>query len=139
MGHIYERERAVLCGAVIEVFRVYSLIYFNNDKPGGNAQDILIGFALYIAQHQGRPLTSSDIADYLGLPRATVVRRLKSYERAGLLDVKTNGRRVEYTLRVANNPTAVARIGKLITRIRATLDELSKMDNTDMETSLPQT
>lgn len=132
-GPQYAKERAVICQAVIDILRVYSLNYFGHERLGENVEEILIGFALYIGQEQGRPLSATDIAEYLGMPRTTVARKLQNFERIGLLDVTTSGRRVEYKVRVASSPVAISRMGKLIDKTKLAMNTLTKMDDISLD------
>lgn len=129
----YARERAVICQAVIDILRVYCLNYFAHDRIGEKVEELLIGFALYVGQEQGRPLSATDIAEYLGMSRTTVARKLQHFEKAGILHVETSGRRLQYRVRVATSPIAISRMGKLIDRTKASLNTLTKMDDTGLD------
>jgi DNA-binding transcriptional ArsR family regulator len=49
---------------------------------------VAIGSQVLIGQAQGRPLTASDIARHLEMPRPTVLRRLKTMTKLGIVERK---------------------------------------------------
>ena len=58
-------------------------------KPqfGTHAADILICMAVFMGHVEGRPMSPSKISTYLGIPRATVTRRLKVLRDDGLIEL----------------------------------------------------
>lgn len=52
---------------------------------GTRAGDLLLRSAIYVGTVEGRPLTVAKLATYVGIPRPTVVRRLRELERRGLV------------------------------------------------------
>jgi DNA-binding MarR family transcriptional regulator len=52
---------------------------------GTRASDLLLRSAIYVGTVEGRPLTVAKLATYVGIPRPTVVRRLRALERRGLV------------------------------------------------------
>lgn len=53
---------------------------------GSRAALLLIGAAVYISTIEGRPITAKKLAGFVGIPRATVVRRLRTLNRLGVLE-----------------------------------------------------
>lgn len=47
---------------------------------------LLIGAAVYVGTIEGKPMTASKLADFVGMPRATVIRRLGRLRRLGIVD-----------------------------------------------------
>lgn len=113
---------------MIELMRSYSQAYFGTDKFALYADEIIIGCSLIIGQSRGRPLSATDISEYIGMPRATVLRKLKSLEVEGMIATKRDGRRVEYILVAASDPEVVLHVRKIITKVRKAAITLSKMD-----------
>ena len=55
---------------------------------GSQTGDLLIRAAIYLGTIEGRPMKSAKLAAYVGIPRPTVVRRLRSLERRGLVELR---------------------------------------------------
>jgi DNA-binding MarR family transcriptional regulator len=56
------------------------------ERFGADATLLLIRAAVYIGTIDGRPLTATKLADYLGLPRATVIRKLQQLVQRGAIE-----------------------------------------------------
>ncbi|MCC8968188.1 helix-turn-helix domain-containing protein [Bradyrhizobium sp. Pear76] len=53
---------------------------------GSRASLMLIATAVYLGTLEERPMTATKLADYVGMPRATVIRRLRSLCRRGAVE-----------------------------------------------------
>lgn len=53
---------------------------------GSRAGLLLIGAAVYLGTVEGRPMTATKLADHVGMPRATVIRRLRTLCRRGAVE-----------------------------------------------------
>jgi DNA-binding IclR family transcriptional regulator len=53
---------------------------------GSRTDFLLIGAAVYLSTIEGRPLTASKLADYVGMPRASVIRKLRTLIRRGAIE-----------------------------------------------------
>lgn len=116
------RERLVFSRLVIGLFRelVSSMPEW---YQSAGAESYLVSSAVLIGQLEKRPMTASDIANYVGLPRTTVLRKLNLMMIAGVIARKDN----TYCLakRVLNRNAQVPGMKRLILEAAA---ELSKMD-----------
>ncbi|WP_441227979.1 helix-turn-helix domain-containing protein [Tardiphaga sp. 20_F10_N6_6] len=65
---------------------------FHDGAFGVRADDALLCCAVYIGHAEGRPMKAANLAEYTGIPRSTVTRKLKGFKRAGLFDVDGEGR-----------------------------------------------
>lgn len=81
-----DASRGEVARSLVEILRAYSRLNFNSSAVGDTIEQSLIVSAIIIGQADGRLMTASDIAHYLGMPRPTVVRKLKRVAavRAGL-------------------------------------------------------
>lgn len=57
-----------------------------HERFGTHVGDLLIRAAVYLGTIEGRPMTPTKLAAYIGIPRPTVLRRLQAMERRGLVD-----------------------------------------------------
>ncbi|MCC8946024.1 helix-turn-helix domain-containing protein [Bradyrhizobium sp. Arg62] len=55
-------------------------------KFGSRIGNLLIAAAVYIGTIEGRPMSVSKIASFVGMPRATVIRRLHELRRYGTVE-----------------------------------------------------
>ena len=61
--------------------------YFNNQANfGAIAGDVMLCMAIYLGQAERKPLSAAKLAQYVGIPRPTVVRRLLALERQGYVE-----------------------------------------------------
>jgi hypothetical protein len=65
---------------VLEIIRIKSMMSYNDENFGSNALDTFLGMAIYIGQQEQRPMSVSKLSIYAGIPRPTVIRRLKALE-----------------------------------------------------------
>jgi hypothetical protein len=90
--------------------------------------DVILVCAVFIGQAERRPMTAAKLAAYVGIPRATVVRRLARMAELGMLrqdDRKRWAIPFDSARRLAHlDATSDA----LTQHLRRAADELSKMD-----------
>ncbi|MGL3208667.1 helix-turn-helix domain-containing protein [Bradyrhizobium sp. BR 1433] len=55
-------------------------------KFGSHAGDLLIDTAVFIGTVEERPMTATKLANYVGMPRPTVIRRLNILRRRGSVE-----------------------------------------------------
>ena len=77
------RERASLARLTIGLVKTVLKGRARTRPIGGSVGSLLISGAVLIGQADGKPKTASDIARYLGVPRATAQRKLNSLVRQG--------------------------------------------------------
>lgn len=131
------RERGILCHNVIDALRGYSVIYFGTPKFGLHLDEILMGFCVIIGQTECRTMSATDIAGYTGIPRATVVRKMKKLVAIGHLTSAKNGRRTQYAVTRAGDPDVTAELAKIISRLQKKWIDISRLDDTNIDRSMP--
>lgn len=124
----FPHQRGLLAKAMIEGLRTYCRAYFHSETLDDHLPDIVIVLAIITGQAEEKPLTASDIAAYTGLPRATVIRRIRKMVATGFAGYGSDGRRQPVYNMHVNNPEVVEEIVKLLGRIKRLNDEVSKMD-----------
>lgn len=122
-------QRVLIGYAIIDILRSYSLAHFGTDRIGENLEEILIGCSVLIGQAEGRPMSVTDVAEFLGMARATVDRKLKTAAAAGHLDAVRAGRRVQYFIKNHSDPQITGHILRIISRLQTVCHDLSKMDD----------
>ncbi|WP_247394043.1 helix-turn-helix domain-containing protein [Ralstonia pseudosolanacearum] len=79
---------------VLEDMRALSMVLLRERRFASHAGDVLLLIGVAIGDLEAKPMTAYKLADYVGMPRGTVLRRLAMLRRAGLVD--KDGRK--YTL-----------------------------------------
>src|SRR5690242_18861630 len=94
-------ERALVIRTVMDMLRSVCRAYVGDEAVGPHALELIIGMAVMIGQAEDRPMSASDVAGYTGTPRATVVRKLREFERRGVAKtVLVGSRRVVWLMQV---------------------------------------
>jgi hypothetical protein len=66
---------------MIDAMRSLHGTYAPTDQPfGTRLETFFVGFCVALGNIEGKPFSASTIADYLHMPRTTVMRRLKRLE-----------------------------------------------------------
>jgi len=99
----------------------------------------ILGAALYIANAEGRPMTATKIAAYIGMPRPTVIRKLEQMKSIGRAVQDTEKR---WRLAVENGDVRAASIAitsRQLKLVRKASTELSNLDTTRIATQIRRT
>jgi DNA-binding IclR family transcriptional regulator len=129
MSILMIEKRSLIARVIIDTMRVYSRAYWKDENIGEHAIDILIGLAIMIGEAEGRPMSATDVAAYVGIPRATVIRHLHAAQADGLAATVSSGKRQTlYSLR-CNDLDVLAELAKLFDRYAKLCAELSKLDD----------
>jgi predicted transcriptional regulator len=80
---MHRLERLALAKAYIALTGVMVDSVFGN-KPADHSL-LLIGSAIMVGHAENRPMNATKIANYVGLPRSTVIRKLNEFLRVGAI------------------------------------------------------
>lgn len=125
--------RGLVAKTIIEALRGFSVLNFGNPNIGETIEENLIVAAIVIGQAEGRPLSASDIANYIGLPRPTVIRKLRTVAMSRMLGNVKMGNRACYFVKDPNNSRSMAEIHKIMHQIRKAAQQVSKMDTKKLD------
>jgi CRP-like cAMP-binding protein len=85
------RQRLVLCRLMIDIMRNLHGAYAPASEPFGNrVETFFIGLCIALGQFEQKPFSVTKIANYMRVPRTTVMRRLERLQSWGL--VRRQGR-----------------------------------------------
>jgi predicted transcriptional regulator len=76
-------ERLALARAYVSLTRVMADSVFGK-KPADHSL-LLIGSAIMVGHAENKPMSATKIAQYVGLPRSTVIRKLNQSLKAGVI------------------------------------------------------
>jgi hypothetical protein len=74
------RQRLVLAKMVLRVLQLIAAEYLETAQYGSVADDLVLLCAIFVGQAEGRPMSSSKLADFAGMPRPTVIRKLRELQ-----------------------------------------------------------
>lgn len=130
---IRAEARGLVAKTILEVLRGYSLLNFGSPDLGKRIEENLIVAAIVVGQTDGRLLCASDISGYIGLPRATVVRKLRTIAMTRMLGKIKDGNRACYYLKEPNDERATVEIRKIMFAIKQCCDQLSILDTPKLD------
>lgn len=124
----YAGHRLVIAKMLIEVMRLLTSTYFEVDTFGSMADEVLLCIAVFIGQAEGRPFNAYKLASFVGVPRASVIRKMKQLEKRGAVQRKSSG---VYVLPIdaLNSREVINTLAPVIQCIVDTGRQLSKMDS----------
>ena len=125
---IARAKREMMARLILTSLRMITEEYLQEPRLASVSDVALLLLAIRLAQLQGRPLTPAKAAQYVGIPRATALRKLKDLEARGLVSLTRDGNCLmipEDRLGSEGMQQAVAKIERMIHETSAAL---SKMD-----------
>ena len=87
----HAEPRAIAARTILAMLRRTAHVYLETTEIGTNAPELVLCLAIFIGQAEGKPMTSTKLATYIGMPRPTVIRKLRTLAKAGLIEMK-NGK-----------------------------------------------
>lgn len=126
-GIMRRQQRLVVARAMLEIMRQLSMNYLGAERFGGRADEAVLLLAIFVGQAEGRPMGASKLAEFAGLARPTVVRKLRELEADGSVMRDADGC---YIIPVSklNSPAVMNAVDKSIKTIVKSADQLSKLD-----------
>ncbi|WOH61950.1 helix-turn-helix domain-containing protein [Bradyrhizobium sp. BWC-3-1] len=123
-----DRPGYVVAKLLLDMSRLIATAFLDSEYPASDADALLLCAAIYIGQCERRPMTAGKLAEFIGMPRPTVTRKLSNLEARGL--VIANSRK-QWCIST-HNPKVTARIAALnnapLQLIHGSSAMLSKMD-----------
>lgn len=116
------RARLIAARLLMNVVRCCARNFVRTEMYASHADEVMLCCAIFIGQLEQKPMTAAKLASYVGMPRATVVRKLEQLEKRQLV------RRIAARRWIITRPIDKAGVENLAL-LRAACRELSKMDN----------
>lgn len=79
-------QRALVARALLDALRAFGAAYLGHKRFGARADELVLLAAVFVGQAEGRPMNASKLADYAGMPRPNVIRKLQALARRGVLE-----------------------------------------------------
>lgn len=120
----------------ITIIRMMTKTYFDNERFGVTADELILCLSIFIGQVEGKPMNASKLAEYAGLPRPSAIRKLASLRRRELIFCRDGAYFIPEHL--LNDEQAVASARRIRRELLNTARMVSKMDSlTVAQTDLP--
>lgn len=113
----HARQRALLASALLDVLRAFGTAYLGHQRFGARADELVLLAAVFVGQAEGKPMNASKLAAYAGIPRPTVIRKLRALARRGVLE-RIDGGLYALPARVVNGATVMRAADVARKRIR---------------------
>lgn len=120
-------QRVIICKLAIDLMREIAAAYIDSDRAAVVADEILICLAVCVGYLERRPLTAAKAAEFVGMPRATAIRKLASLEQRGFV-LRAAGGKFTLPSALMNSPTVVECVRSLERAIHKASRDLSKVD-----------
>lgn len=121
-----EEIRFILAKRSLKVMEFVSTSAFEDIRFGRNIVDIIILLGADIGEYENKPMTVAKLAMFIGMPRSTVIRRVKKLVERDILQVNENNQ-------IITTDAVKRRAEKIMPRIKRSsilrnVTFLSKMD-----------
>lgn len=128
MPTIREAYGAVAARLLIDLTRIVSVTFLQDEDPATTADLVLICAALMMGQTERKPMTATKVAASIGMPRPSVIRKLRVLHMRGIVarDGKTAWRIAIEHGQIEARAAALFENGVRI--LRRAADEVSKLD-----------
>lgn len=121
----------ILSRLTVEIVRSSIDIFFEGDRSA-SAIDVLICSGLFVGQAEGRLMTAGKLAEFVGVPRTTILRRLDALKERGIISGP-----VEKRWSMSDDSSRVharrAATDALMRHFRKATAEVSKVDSEHVE------
>ncbi len=115
----------------LDLARTMARLYLGTELYGTHSDEVILCCAILIGQTERRPMTAAKLADYAGMPRPTVVRKLRALESRGMVVMVDNAATLSIDRVNHFIPPGTIRQA-LGAHIRSVEAELSKMDGDEI-------
>lgn len=119
-------HRVVIAKGLLQILRTYATRPDGVVRFGSRTDELILSMAVFIGQAEGRLMGPSKLAEFCGMARPSVIRKLTELERDGVLQ-RVNG---DYIVRleVANSDRALALNASVVQQFFDIVRKLSKLD-----------
>jgi DNA-binding MarR family transcriptional regulator len=115
--------RLAICRCILETMRL-AMPVLAPDKPG-DAHLFQLVLAVFVGTAEGKPMSTTKLALYLGIPRETVRRRLKDMIEAGIVEMRRG--RACLSESVLTTPQSLKATREIIALFHVAAGKLPKM------------
>jgi hypothetical protein len=81
----------IVAELVIFIFKNAALDILKTKRYTSSADSIIVMCGIWIGQAEGKPMTAAKLAQFIGMPRATVIRKVNDLLKLGIVSEVGNG------------------------------------------------
>jgi DNA-binding transcriptional ArsR family regulator len=126
MAILHTDARLVMCNLFLDIARQVHRTYLPGTKFGTRCETLYVSVCVAIGHMDGKPFTASKLAEFLDIPRTTVLRHLAALTQQGL--VVRSGDHYCINESIANSREALEAHHKIRGMAQRAAERLSKMD-----------
>jgi hypothetical protein len=119
----------VIAKLLLNMMQAAARLFLQSETAASDADCVLLCAAVYIGQCERRPMTAGKLADFIGMPRPTVNRKLGQLKKRGVV---FHNSRQQWCI-TSGNPEIARRIAvsidALLPLVHSAAAKLSKMDS----------
>ena|SRR5690349_11967590 len=119
---LYPRERVLIARMLVALAQQIHRYWYGHPFIGPQADTFFPAACVFIAYAEGRPITATDLASFLGISRNTIVHKLESLVAKGVL--RRVGLKYYIVEDLLNDPRSHLQVRKLMKIITNTADQL---------------
>lgn len=128
---VNSRRRQLVIRMILDVIRVATEGYLHHTQNPLDAQDFRLCIAAALGQTEGRLMTAAQMGRYVGIPRATAVRRVAGLVSRGILRIDPDSGTVHIPLEILNAEKALKVSSRVQELIHQTCESLAKVSIVD--------
>lgn len=121
----FNAQRLIIARYFLDSFKDLAEYHWSEKRYGSIADEVMMNLAIYVGQVELKPLNAFKLAEYVGIPRSTVIRKIQTGVERGFLIENPDG-----TVQIADlhNEAMLEQGHKAIARLIVACREVSKMD-----------
>lgn len=124
----HNEHRLILARYILESIKEISTAFFNDPQFGSNSDQVLLCAAIFVGQGERKPMTAAKLAEYVGIPRATVIRKVKLLQERGLIQECAETKQLILTTPKLDSARMSQAVMTICTKLHEASRELSKLD-----------
>lgn len=121
-------EYAPLAKLYLEITREFVGLYLSEKYFGMYAPELIVITGILIGQTENRPMSVTKLAEYVGIPRPTVYRKLRQLELRGIVTVEGDGHLATVRYDIIKSPERLKALFKMNKLVHDATIKLSKLD-----------
>lgn len=127
------KQRELVTKMVLEILRLISTEVLKTPEGVLDFPDLILCMALLMAQAQGKPMSPAKAGQYVGIPRATAVRRIAGLQAMGVVEIDPDTNKVSVSIPLLNAYDSLKVTGKIQGLIHSTCLDLTRLDTGRVE------
>jgi len=117
-------QTLIVSHMLVDCMRAAHSTAFSYKHVGASFEDMFVSFAVLIGTAEGRPMSATKLAGYLGIPRTNVLRALAKLQKKKFIYRVGNAYLTDLNLLLGRAAKVMDKHAKIIARAHAEFEEL---------------